>query len=800
MAYSVEINSVDYTPYCLEASLSVVDAVEIRGDQLSISIRIADNVIATPKAGAIIYWYDGATKEFGGQIVSVNPTRLQAPTQGMPDIWIYDCQAVDFTLLLDRVLVKERYPAQDATTLFKSILSSYTDGFTTTHVTSGSGVVPEQTFDYVSVSSALDQIARAVGWRWYVDFDKDVHFFAIETHDAPITEINIETETRIYSVSGPAESIDQERNRAYVKDFRMMNTDPYTEEFAADGFTKFFPLAVEPSLDIGDVQVTVNGTPLSLLEDFVNSTPGDGITAEGTAYFCLTAGHKVLTVEGYKNIEQLIVGDEVLTHRGIYRKVTSTFEVAHQGKIRRINVLGMAKPIIATLDHPLFVVRREKTLQVKRVHNNHTYPIHFSASDIEKIPVQDIQVGDFLVNPIPDRIVDLPQITYDHLLIAGYYLAEGVYAKKGNGIQFGFHQKEVAYVTTLRDAVKRVFNVEVKEYPNSTNQGISIYLHSEEAKIFLEQFGRTSWHKKIPEWLYSLPKDKIATFLKAYWEGDGCHQGHYLSFATVSRNLALGLRRLLLQLGIICRDFFIVRERQLPNGEMIPGAIFYVQVHGEYANKLSTHLQTVNPNNRGKRYNCAIAEGYAFYEIKNTEEDEYNGPVYDITVEEDHSFVFEGILGGNCQSNWGIRFPDGSPPASGDIIEATYSSYSPENILRFDNVPAQIEMASREGGDGVHEFMLSVPDIRASNTDSVEAIARIELDIYGPVSKELSFSTVVKGWLVNQVFTAVSARHNLNQAMYVVSVRKKVITSNNPVGSTETEFAITARRLPDVYR
>src|SRR5262249_8723483 len=47
---------------------------------------------------------------------------------------------------------------------------------------------------------------------------------------------------------------------------------------------------------------------------------------------CLLAGQEILTARGVKNVEDVQVGDEVLTHLGRFRRVTSTMRRRYRGR------------------------------------------------------------------------------------------------------------------------------------------------------------------------------------------------------------------------------------------------------------------------------------------------------------------------------------------------------------------------------------------------------------------------------------------------------------------------------------
>lgn len=95
-----------------------------------------------------------------------------------------------------------------------------------------------------------------------------------------------------------------------------------------------------------------------------------------------TDGTKVYTRDGYKPIEKLQVGDEVLTHRNRYKKIKNIEILMNQiiWKIATIN-----DKILETTDETLLY-----TSQIEE--------IHYTEASPKK--VEDLTYNDFLVGPL----------------------------------------------------------------------------------------------------------------------------------------------------------------------------------------------------------------------------------------------------------------------------------------------------------------------------------------------------------------------------------------------------------------
>lgn len=69
--------------------------------------------------------------------------------------------------------------------------------------------------------------------------------------------------------------------------------------------------------------------------------------------FCFAPGTKVMLADGsYRAIEDIQVGNQVITHTGVTKSVLHIFERDYTGDIQSIQVEGFKNPILATGNHP----------------------------------------------------------------------------------------------------------------------------------------------------------------------------------------------------------------------------------------------------------------------------------------------------------------------------------------------------------------------------------------------------------------------------------------------------------------
>lgn len=240
----------------------------------------------------IIYNQDNA-KLFAGIIDEVHDMEL-----GQGIHILYSCKARDYTYQLNRKLVVETYENQSADVIVRDILTKYAPNFSDTFVESDAPVVEWITFDYKMPSECFQELCDYVGWYWYVDYDKAVHFFNPQELPKPAPMIiqpggGFRNFRRSIDIVGL-------RNRVYVRGGSMLS-DPQVVQWKADGVARIWTLPWGPhevSFKVGEVPMTVGVENLheeseydymmSFSEKYIRcsshtSTPVEGITMELTA-------------------------------------------------------------------------------------------------------------------------------------------------------------------------------------------------------------------------------------------------------------------------------------------------------------------------------------------------------------------------------------------------------------------------------------------------------------------------------------------------------------------------------------
>lgn len=176
----VKINTVDKSTLVDWASIKISQMLTSQPDTATFMIRNVPSKTYRPALNDDVKIYEDGSLIFGGVVVST-----AEKIDGLVRYYTVTCK--DYTELLDGTLVVASYSAQTVGFIINDLITNFAAGLgiTQTHVV-GTFTVNAATFNYISLSQALTQLANAIpGYDWYIDYNKDIHFFPTGTLTAP---------------------------------------------------------------------------------------------------------------------------------------------------------------------------------------------------------------------------------------------------------------------------------------------------------------------------------------------------------------------------------------------------------------------------------------------------------------------------------------------------------------------------------------------------------------------------------------------------------------------------------------
>ncbi len=394
-----------------------------------------------------------------------------------------------------------------------------------------------------------------------------------------------------------------------------------------------------------------------------------------------------------KRIDMMMEGDVVLTHTGELHTVTEVKKRPYKGPVIHIKPWYFRPGLVTTPEHPYFAIQTIKkcpsTGDICRPSKSHLFLCKRKACLAYKpswIKAEELSIGDVLVYPRSttlrretcvyldsnrqnDRSIhaggtrgrELKNkilITPDLGRLIGYYIAEGS-TDGSNSFSFCFSEKEQIYVDDVTTLVKNVFGIEYyKLYRRKKSKGIEIIYYSKLHAQWLAQHCYTpdkkhsAGYKVIPTSILHGDNQVQAECLRGWFRGD---RGY-----TTSRILVNQMKAVCLRLGIIPsiiinntvdhqrRSNHKIGNRTIrANYDLYSISNFSFFEDGYDLKKEFPKSQTTLDRKHGW-----IDAVNVYLPIKEIEKSPYEGDVYNLEVEKDHSYVAEYAAVHNCWTPW----------------------------------------------------------------------------------------------------------------------------------------------------
>ncbi|MGH7429187.1 MAG: Fe-S cluster assembly protein SufB, partial [Candidatus Methylomirabilaceae bacterium] len=250
---------------------------------------------------------------------------------------------------------------------------------------------------------------------------------------------------------------------------------------------------------------------------------------------CLTADSKVLLNNDVKPISQVSPGDTVYSVDGelnLTRHKVIAKKYSGRQRVFRLRAANH-REIRATAHHPFL------TLSKRGKH------VSLGWKRLEELTAEDFvaiagNVPDSGVAKVFDSIpvrgtkrIVLPSVSTEDLMwVLGVYLGDG-YVDRAR-VYFAVPPRDRAHAR-LVELLKALFGVDV-EVPGSVARINSVRLRD---FIMAIGFAGNARQKRVPEWVYGLPKAQRVSFIEGYIAADGYRRSNHTNLSITSANRGL---------------------------------------------------------------------------------------------------------------------------------------------------------------------------------------------------------------------------------------------------------------------
>lgn len=466
-------------------------------------------------------------------------------------------------------------------------------------------------------------------------------------------------------------------------------------------------LATRPEGDIGGLYKSID----HVINTFKSTNPD---IAEAQL-MCFSGNAQVLMANGTsKAIENVEIGDQVITHTGSINVVTETFKRHSEGPSFEVPTswTGFGDTYV-TAEHPYFVNGQEwkstKDLSIftfdkwGSLTNKGDYlslPTGYDQSELRYIDYKEhidqnatiTENGKVEFLSTGRLIPSTYELTKEFGWILGYYLAEGYLSKRSYGPNRGF--TAVTFSSHVKETDCHVKVTEFAEFCGLTvvNQkkkdgfGHTQTIYSKNlAMLFDVLCGQLSHTKKINSVLMNTNSEFLRGILDGFYDGDGTKRYEsQKELTTTSYQLASQLFLIASRFGLTPR----IKREPLKSNRKQAYRVRYINDQFEHKQSRTKY------KNEG---------GFNQYRLNNLNECNYSGFVYNIEVEGDHSYIVNGVAVHNC---W--------KPGSLGVIYGRFEDAG--NILTLE--------------EAWEQFTGEEAPIDLSLTDLIEQLHRREISFY----------------------------------------------------------------------
>ncbi len=419
---------------------------------------------------------------------------------------------------------------------------------------------------------------------------------------------------------------------------------------------------------------------------------------------CFVAGTQVFTVNaGIKNIENVEIGDLVITHKGNVKPVIQLHKnPLNDRQIYDFKVYGSPN-LQVTGNHKFWSISKEQNKwgeepqwnsveylregdYIAIPKKNKKYePVNLDMTQFVPKKYADISVeyttDNEWIYPISrwerphklnakDKIVHLQKkhnalkknvlIDKEFAFFLGVWIGDGHIITGKNlkktksfirGIGLTFHTSATKSIQKMKDFIENTFGITPKYHTTTTNT-VSLLINSHiVGNMFETNFGQGFNHKKLPSYVYDWDYDMVKSFMEGLTTSDGC----------VTKDgdvrIAMANHKLVKSIYALCRNVGIALSYSASN-TLKRGAT-------ECVAYIALPKQSILLENVLKPYKDDRLETMKNIESKNSHITEINGQtflriskkvksdlkpefVYTLGVQDDHSYTVEGVICENC--------------------------------------------------------------------------------------------------------------------------------------------------------
>jgi len=457
---------------------------------------------------------------------------------------------------------------------------------------------------------------------------------------------------------------------------------------------------------------------------------------------CFLPGTRILTHDGFKNIEDITLDDLLVDADGQFTKVKNMQTQTYKGEALEVE-LDNNTILNVTPEHPILSMKlndtcacgcgqmlSSKKFTSKRAyekrfvigHHQNVYNSNKKYSNIEIDGIEDFknnlnnieyeyknvadfQVGQFMLTPMgfSDINIEPVDLNAKQARLIGYFIAEGSYIKYNDelvGVEFSLSINEKNTLgKEIANLISENFNLEAKFYEREDRNLIVVKVSSRELAEYLYDYcGEYSHSKVLDNRLLFIEPELQLELLGAWLAGDGYLKVisnpkavDNISGCSTSRLLIEQFSYMLSRCGIYhtkhaifdgnyYRYYDALELEEDGIGEDSRRIAYYIYIPSTYATKIASFSGYGYGN--FTKINALFRDvdnKYILRQIKNIESKMYDGLVYNFETES-NSYLAENCAVHNCQVDRSLCSICGNSAESQDEYCEHIKNYKPKTF------------------------------------------------------------------------------------------------------------------------
>jgi Fe-S cluster assembly scaffold protein SufB len=433
---------------------------------------------------------------------------------------------------------------------------------------------------------------------------------------------------------------------------------------------------------------------------------------------CLAEGSTVTTPEGVKPIEQLEVGDKVLSYdAGKGELCFQSVKAKRFSGMQPVHTISIGeRKLQVTANHPFYSYRYDPDAPRKLGR----YQLGYVRADQLKeaiIPRTSIDYGNPYQLRVPNLVTEFASLnqyasdltmtrsratrmtqaeyTTDNLMwLFGYWVGDGNIEVKVGQTEGVIRYAKVGFSTPTTDRARerllQTMTAIADRPPTERADGHHLAWSSKELAEFfhINGFKGNARTKRVPAWVWSLPESQRLAFIAGYLDADGSISRGRFNLKSANRELLEDIASLLVTLGVTSRLFTEFAE---PRQVEIMGVIatahsayrlnfaadarFYSHVSAVLRAQAEQEAPTVQQNRQVGRSSIELPSNVEIVDVDVSEPSAEAVPTWDIEVEGTGNFISQGYIVHNSKLT--MKYPAVwlmEPGARGEVLSVAFAS------------------------------------------------------------------------------------------------------------------------------